>query len=146
MLARRELSEAQVFERLKSKGFSESEIASAIKRLRSESVVDDRRTAASHARKAAEIKKRGRLRTLRELRALGISPTDALKAVADAYEFVDELKLLENAISKRLNGTIGTRAEFKRLYQALIRQGFESGDVMKVLTAKSEDRAKPINN
>ena len=146
MLAKRELSAAQVRVRLTDKGFAATQVEEAVRRLQAESAIDDRRTAAAYARQAVTIKMRGRKRTLRELHDLGIGDADAREAVNDAYAEVDEGALLESAISGRLDGPIKNRAQFRRLYQSLLRQGFEGDAVVAALMAKAEVSAQSEND
>ena len=137
MVAGRELFTTQVRERLARKGFAPSRIEDTVRRLRREGAVDDRRAAGAYARYAAEIKSRGRRRTLRELGELGVSANDAQQAVDEAYAGVSESVLLSRALGRRLTGPIESRAQFRRLYGALLRQGFESSEVVAALKAET---------
>ena len=119
MLARRDLSRAQVGERLVRQGFTESEIEEALQRLEAEGAIDDRRTAAAYAHQSATVKLRGRARTLQELHARGISRAHARAAVDDAYASLDESALLERALRRRLRGKIHSRGHETFLFQRL---------------------------
>ena len=136
LLARRELSTAQLRARLTRSELRPSEIDAAVEQLTRERAVDDARTALAYARRAAEVKLRGRSRTRREIEALGIAPPTARRAVAAVFDEVDEDSILERAIAKRLHGPIRDRAQFRRLYQALLRQGFPADRVAAVLVAR----------
>ena len=131
MLARRELSEAQVRTRLARKEFPDHEIDEAVTRLRGERAVDDRRTALACARMEALIKRRGRLRVLRQVESLGIARDLARAAVAEVFADVDEDAAIENAIDRRLRGAADrpTPADLRRVQQYLLRQGFDIGKV-----------------
>ena len=135
MLARRELSTSQVRERLCKKGFADDESELAIRRLQQERALDDGRTAMAFARQALNLKMRGRQRTLREIQALGIDRRVARVAVDEVYATVDERELVERVLARRLSSPISSPAEFRRLYQALLRQGFDSGTVVSALKA-----------
>lgn len=137
MLARRELSTSQVRERLGKKGFPDDEAETAIRRLQQEGALDDGRTAMAFARQALNLKMRGRQRTLREIQALGIDRGVARAAVDEVYASVDERELVERVLAKRLSGPISSPAEFRRQYQALLRQGFDSGTVVSALKART---------
>jgi len=138
MLARQELSSAQVRDRLNRKGFTESEVEDAVRRLEAEGAIDDGRAAAAYAHQSATVKLRGRARTLRELHARGINPSDAAAAVEHTYAALDEAALLDRAIRRRLEGRIESRAQFRRLYQALLRLGFDGSAVATALLAKAD--------
>ena len=151
MLARRELFTGQMRDRLLRKGFTPQHSEEAIHRLCQDGALDDRRAAGAYARDAVRIKSRGRNRTLRELGELGVGTNDAQHAVDDAYAAVDEADLLDRALGRRLPGPIENRAQYRRLYSALLRQGFESGAVVAALKAKmalttqTDDEAWPTN-
>ena len=65
MLARRELSEAQIRQRLQRREHDPDAIDAAVHRLREERAIDDARVAGSIARTETAIKRRGRLRVRR---------------------------------------------------------------------------------
>jgi regulatory protein len=142
MLARRELSESQVRQRLARRGYDEDRIDAAIQRLKNERAIDDRRVASAIARNETQIKRHGKLRVRRQIENAGIARETARQAVTEAFEDLDEGALLEAALDKRLRGrlTIGSDAEFQRLYRSLIAQGFEADAVMKVLMDRRRHR------
>lgn len=132
MLARRELSEAQVRQRLTRKQFEAEAIDAAVERLRADRSLDDRRTALACARTEAHVKRRGRLRVLRQVESLGIDRDLARTAVAEVFAEVDEDATIEHAIDRRLRGADAsppTPAALHRVHQYLLRQGFDSGRV-----------------
>ena len=137
MVAGRELFATQVRARLIRKGFAPDSADDTVHRLCQDGAVDDRRAAAGYARYAAEIKSRGRRRTLRELGELGVEPSDAQHAVDEAYAGVSDTALLGRALGRRLTGQIETRAQFRRLYGALLRQGFEGSAIVAALKART---------
>ena len=141
LLARRELSTAQLRDRLTRRKLPPSEIEAAITRLTRERAVDDARTALASARRAAEVKLRGQSRARLEIEALGIDPATARHAVAEVFDAVDEESVLARAIAKRLNGPILDRAQFRRLYQALVRQGFPPDRIAAALVVRSQGNA-----
>lgn len=146
MLARRELSEAQVRERLARKEHPPESIDHAVERLRSCRALDDTRVALALARTEAQIKVRGRSRILRQLQAKGITPEAARAAVDQVFETVDEKAHLERALSRRLRGAnafVRDQAHFRRLYQQLVRQGFSSSAVVAALKAHSKRASLP---
>jgi regulatory protein len=131
LLARRELSVAQLRERLRDREHSLEEAEDAIARLLETGALDDGRVARAYARTAAKVKGRGRLRVTRELQAIGIARDVAAEAIAEVFGDLDERTLIDRAIQKKLRGgrkpsTIQERA---RLYQFLMRQGFSPAAV-----------------
>jgi regulatory protein len=138
MLARRELSEMQVRQRLARKGHDRDAIEAAIARLREERAIDDTRVAEAIARTETSVRRRGRLRVRMQIQRAGISNATAKRAVDDLFETIEDDALLEASLAKRLRGrdTIADDREFQRLYRYLIGQGFESDRVMKALSAR----------
>lgn len=138
MLARRELSAAQVRQRLLRHGHAEDEIDAALARLIRERAIDDARVAEAIARTETHVKRRGRLRVARQIESAGIARSTARRAVDDVFADLDPRALLDAALSRRLRG--GARIEddkqFQRLYRYLVTQGFEHDEVMRVLTAR----------
>ena len=139
-LARRELSEAQLRQRLTRRKFSPDDIDTTIARLLQDGSLDDARTAAAIARSQLSLKKRGQRRVRREIEAAGIASALAERAVADVYAEVDGEALLAAAIDRRL----GTRRldddrEMARLYRYLVGQGFDSERAMAALRKRRKN-------
>jgi regulatory protein len=137
MLARGELSEQQVRQRLARKDFGQDEIDAAIARLREERAINDRRVAEAIVRTETGIRKRGRVRVRLQLERAGIATETARAAIDSVFDVIDDDRLLESSLRKRLRGreTIADDREFARLFRYLIGQGFESDRVMKALKA-----------
>jgi regulatory protein len=136
LLARRELSVAQIRSRLKKRDFPDADIDAAIARLRASRAVDDGRVARAFAR-TASAKARGRLRVLREIEALGIDRSTARDAVAEVFADLDEDTLLSKALDRKLRGRrVQSAAEFRRLHQFLMRQGFDAARIVRALEAR----------
>ena len=138
MLARRELSEQQVRQRLARKGHEREAIDAAVARLRDERAIDDARVAEAIARTETSVRRRGKLRVRMQIQRAGIANATAKQAVDQVFEAIDDDALLEASLMKRLRGreTIADDHEFHRLYRYLVGQGFESDRVMKALTAR----------
>ena len=138
MLARRELSEAQIRQRLARRGHDEDEVDAAVARLKAERAIDDARVAEAIARTETAVKRRGKLRVTRQLESAGIARATARQAVDQIFADVDADALLAAALAKRLRGAASIKddREFQRLYRYLIGQGFEADQVMRVLTAR----------
>jgi regulatory protein len=137
MLGRRELSEKQLRDRLHDREHSAEDIDRAIQLLQENRAVDDARVAAAYVRTAIKVKGRGRLRIQHELREIGIPNDIASQALAEAFGETDERGLITRALQKKLRGKpkIQDAAEYARVYQFLMRQGFSSAAVTAVLKA-----------
>jgi len=144
MLGRRELSEAQIRQRLARKQHSPEEIDAAVARLREERAIDDVRVAEAIARTETSIRKRGKIRVRMQIERAGIAKAIARKAVEDVFGGIDDNAQIEAALRKRLHGreSIADDREFQRLYRYLVGQGFEPDQIMKRLSAKRAPRAR----
>ena len=139
MLARRELSEAQVRTRLARRGYDDQDVDAAVARLKRERAIDDRRTALACARTEVRIKQRGRLRVQRQVESLGIDRRVAREAVAEVFADLDEAHLLEQALEKRLRrGPIADAAAANRVRRYLLVQGFNPAEVSAALRKRTK--------
>ncbi|HEX3702913.1 MAG TPA: RecX family transcriptional regulator [Vicinamibacterales bacterium] len=139
MLARRELSEAQIRQRLARKQHDPDQVDDAVARLRTERAIDDVRVAEAIARTETSIRRRGRLRVRMQIERAGISKAVARRAIDDVFSAIDDDALMDAALNKRLRGRpeIADDREFQRLYRFLIAQGFESDRVLRRLKGLS---------
>jgi regulatory protein len=135
LLARRELSELQVRQRLTRKGHDPDQIDEALARLREERAVDDVRVAEAIARTETAVKRRGKLRVRLQIERAGIAKAIAKQAIEQVFETLDDDALIEAALRKRLRNreSIADDRELQRLYRYLTGQGFEHDRVMAAL-------------
>jgi regulatory protein len=138
MLARRELSEAQVRQRLARKGHQPDAIEDAVARLLGERALDDTRVAEAIARTETTIHRRGKARVRLQIERAGIAKSTARRAVDEVFDTIDGEAHIEASLKKRLRGreTIADDREFQRLFRYLVGQGFDTDQVMKTLTAR----------
>jgi regulatory protein len=135
MLARRELSEAQIRQRLARKQHAADEIDAAVARLVSERAIDDARVADAIARTETSIRRRGKLRVRMQIERAGIAKAVARHAVDEVFGALDDDALLEASLNKRLHGrtAVADDRELQRLYRYLVAQGFESDRALRRL-------------
>src|SRR5712691_8992656 len=135
MLGRREVSEAQVRQRLARKGHDPDEIDAAVERLRSERAIDDARVAEAIAHTETTVRRRGKLRVRRQIEQAGIASATARHAIDSVFGAIDDAALLDAALAKRLRGRdqLADEREFRRLFRYLVAQGFEPDRVMTAL-------------
>ena len=134
LLARRELSAADIRTRLLQREYTPEEVDAAIARLQESRALDDRRVARAYARTALSIKGRGILRVSRELQAMGIARDVITEAVTEVFGDLNERALIDKAIQKKLRGKpANTMQDRARLYQFLMRQGFSPAAVTAAL-------------
>jgi regulatory protein len=139
MLGRRELSEAQVRQRLARKGHQPDEIDAAVDRLRQERAIDDARVAEAIAHTESTVHRRGKVRVRQRIEQAGIAPDTARHAIDEIFASIDDEALLEEVLARRLRGRDGIAddAEFRRLFRYLVGQGFEPDRVMTILKKHS---------
>jgi len=135
LLARRELSEKELRDRLVDRDHPADEINRVVDHLLETKSLDDGRVARAYARTAANVKGRGRLRVMRELSTMGIARDVASEALAEVFADVDERALIAKALQKKMRGRprIANAAEHARLYQFLMRQGFTPAGITAAL-------------
>ena len=135
LLARRELSVAGLRARLEDRGFPQQDVDSAVERLLASGALDDARVARAYARTAVSVKRRGRLRVMRELLQMGVHSDVVAEALGEVFGDVDERALIAHAVQKKLRGRtkLSGQQEYARLYQYLLRQGFSPAGVVTAL-------------
>ena len=138
-LARREISEAQLRDRLARRGHPPTDIDDAIARLRAAGTRDDARTARAFARTETRRRHRSRRWVLRRLQGMGIAQATAETVAAEVFADLDEGALLEAALDRRLRGGADPAdpAVRRRLHRYLLGQGFESSQVVSALRARA---------
>jgi regulatory protein len=141
-LALRELTSAQIADRLHRRGFQPAVVEDVVARLLRARALDDRRVAGAMARTAVEIKRRGPARVLAELQRAGIDRETARQAVKDAFGALDENALIDKALSRRLRGQVLDASQFRRLYAYLVRQGFSPTRAVSALKARAARGAR----
>jgi regulatory protein len=126
-LTARELSEAQVRQRLAERGYSQAAIGPAVTRLIQDHTIDDRRAATAVARVEANIRRHGPRRVLAKLHAMQIDRDLAREIVREQFGEIEEQELLEATLERRLRGkpeSLKDPHERRKLLAYLIRQGF----------------------
>ena len=127
MLAAKQRSVAELRERLlEGRGATEPIVDTVIDRLREYGYLDDARFAQSYASLRVQQRPIGRQRLQRDLWLKKIDKQTAESALDQVFEQTPEEDLIDKAIAKRvrLRGKPQTRAEAKKLFDHLLRQGF----------------------
>jgi regulatory protein len=138
LLARRELSESQIRQRLARRRHEQDAVDAAIARLREEKAIDDRRVAEAIARSETALRKRGKLRVRLQIERAGIAASTARRVVDEVFADLDADGLLDAALAKRLRRgeDIADDRTFNRLYRYLVGQGFDPDRVMALLRTR----------
>ena len=134
-LGRKPLTAAELRGRLVRHGHPESEIEDALRALVRQGHIDDRRLALHYLLSRSARLGHGPGRLLRELEERGISAA----TVGDAWDEavrdhgLDPQRLLDRALDKRLPASGIDRRLARRVYNALLRAGFEAHAVRQAL-------------
>ncbi len=142
MLARRPYSVAELRRALEKKFPSHAGVPDALARLRQLGYLDDKKFAEQYASSLARNRAFGRHRIRRELKAKLVDYRHIDPAIERTFEETDEGKLLERVLEKKLRTTKlpVTHRKLASLCHSLMRQGFNSGDIMKAVRARRELR------
>jgi regulatory protein len=142
MLARRPYSIAEMRRALERKFGPGEPVAGAVARLRELGYLDDKKFAEQHASSLARNRSFGRRRVERELKAKLVDYRYIEPALDQAFEETSERALLEHSLDKKLRRLRLplTRSKLYALCQSLMRLGFSSDDIMKVVRARPELR------
>lgn len=137
LLARRELTEVQLRERLARREYPGDDIDDAVRRLKDDRSLDDRRVAGALARLELLTRRHGRLRAERQMKAAGLAPDLIREALDATLADSDPAELVAAALARRLRHgqAIEDDKHFQRLYRYLLGQGFGSGQALAALKA-----------
>lgn len=145
LLGARERSEADIRTRLGAAGFPADIVDAAIARLVASGALNDTRAARAVARTFVQVKRRGRLRAVRELEARGFPASLAAEAVAEQMGAEDERTAVERALDRKLRGKAvvpGDAAAMRRLLASLVRQGHPPAVVRTVIRERFRNAAR----
>ena len=139
----RELSEAQVRDRLARRGYTPAAIDPAIDRLLSDRAIDDRRAAVAVARTEANVRRHGPHRVLAKLLMMHVDRELANEVVRDLFGSADEEELVTATLERRLRGDLGRlkdAGERRRVHAYLMRQGFSAAAASSAIRAALRQR------
>jgi len=111
---------------LEGRGATEAIVDSVVERLREYGYLDDARYAHSYASLRVQQRPIGRQRLQRDLWLKKIDKQTADTALDQVFADTPETEMIDRAIAKRvrLRGKPTNRAEAKKLFDHLLRQGF----------------------
>ena len=127
LLAAKPRSVAELRERLlEGRGATRAAVEAVIERLREYGYLDDAKFAHSFASLRVQQRPIGRQRLQRDLWLKKVDKATADAALDQVFEATPEAEMIDRAIEKRvrLRGKPRTRAEAKKLFDHLLRQGF----------------------
>jgi len=142
LLAARQRSVKELRERLlEGRGATQTIVEECIERLCEYGYLDDARYAHSYAQLRVQQRPIGRQRLERDLRMKQIDKTTVDAALDSVFAEKPEAELIDSALAKRirLRGRPQTRAEAKKLFDHLLRQGFAFELVSEKVRALSKE-------
>jgi regulatory protein len=144
LLAAKQRSIEELREKLSTtRGATKEVVDEAIQRLREYGYLDDAKFAQSYASLRLRERPIGRRRLERDLWLKKVDKKIAGDALDEVFESTPEDDLIERAIAKRirLRGKPKTREEAKKLFDHLLRQGFEFELVSEKVRALAKSEA-----
>ena len=149
LLAAKPRSVAELRERLlRGKGANEAVVNTVISRLQEYGYLDDERFAFSYASLKVKQRPVGRRRLERDLKFKKVDTEVANEALELVYAETSEEQLIDQAIAKRLRirGRPKNRDEAKKLFDHLLRQGFEFELVSEKIRSLTTDDTDEVNS
>jgi len=145
-LMRRAYSIHQMKEYLNLRAEDKEAVPNVIARLREQNYLNDERYAAEFARQHAQIRKQGRFRITRELRARGVPDRHIDAALDSAFAETDEAALVRARLKRKLalvRGPLDQR-KMASLYGSLLRAGFSSDVIRAELKRATKGEAPDL--
>lgn len=135
LCSRSEQCSADVLEKILKTGISRDDAGDILDFLKREKFIDDARFARAFARDKVRFSGWGKLKIRMHLRAKRISDIDIASALEeiDSADYIAALKRAGIAKAKTLN--VFEAADAQKLIRHLASRGFESGLIMKFLSA-----------
>jgi regulatory protein len=114
-------------------------------RLRENGMIDDSRYAKQFARQRTEIRRQGKFRVTRDLRARGVPDSHIEAALAESADPEAERAAIRLRIQRKLKLTRGevTNNKIASLYRSLLRAGFPSDAVRRELKLLTQEELPP---
>src|ERR1700686_5569693 len=133
---------------LERRSDDKSLVKSVLDRLKRQGMIDDSRYAKQFTRQRAEIRKQGKFRIARELRARGIPDKHIDLALEESAKETDERAVVRHRIEKKLKSFRGEIDDRKiaSLFRSLLRAGFTSDVVRNELRAVTREDVPAIEN
>jgi regulatory protein len=138
LLGGRAMSSSELRTKLKKKATIQEDVESVLDKMKELGYLNDKRFAASYANWRLENQGFGKTRVMHDLMARRVAPALAQEAVADAFQDVNEIELIESFLARKYRGkNLGEMLkEEKNLASAFRRlrgAGFSAGASIRVL-------------
>ena len=141
ILMRRAHSVSEMKKALIRRTADENLIKKVISRLKQNGYIDDARYAKQFARHRTELRKQGKFRVARELRARGVPDQHIEAALEEAAKDTDEAAVIRQRIERKLKlfrGEVDDR-KIASLYRSLLRLGFPADLIRRELHSMTRE-------
>jgi len=110
-------------------------------RLKRAKMIDDERFAKQFARQRTEIRRQGKFRIARDLRARGVPDRHIEAALAESAKETDESAIVRQRLERKLRSFRGEVTENKiaSMYRSLLRAGFSADIVRRELKSLTRE-------
>jgi regulatory protein len=134
-LGRRMRSVAELKRLLRQRAVPDSEAAieRVVLRLKDQKYLNDSAYATSYSSYRRDNEKFGRIRVISDLKARGVHGDVIDKAVASAYDGADDEALARDFLRRKRIGKPSEPKHVARVYRTLLRAGFNSRTIVRVL-------------
>jgi regulatory protein len=134
-LARRAYSIHEMRVYLERRAEDKKSVGAVMDRLKQHKYLDDARYARQFVRLRSELRKQGKFRIARDLRARGVPDRHIDAALAERAADTDEAATVRARLARRLKSLRGPLDERKKasLYRSLLRAGFSSDTIHREL-------------
>jgi regulatory protein len=112
---------------------SEAMVEAVINRLKDQKYLNDSAYAAAYSTYRKENEKFGRMRVISDLKARGVHPEVIAKAIDETYQGAPEEGLARQYLRRKRLRKPESQKEAARLFRSLIRAGFTSRTIFKLL-------------
>lgn len=141
ILMRRAHSVSEMKKALIRRTADEDLIKKVISRLKQNGLIDDARYAKQFARRRTQLRKQGKFRVARELRARGVPDQHIEAALEEAAKDTDEAAVIRQRIERKLKlfrGEVDDR-KIASLYRSLLRAGFPADLIRRELRSMTRE-------
>jgi regulatory protein len=141
ILMRRAHSVSEMKKALIRRTADEDLIKKVISRLKQNGLIDDARYAKQFARQRTELRKQGKYRVARELRARGVPDRHIEAALEEAAKDTDEAAVIRQRIERKLKlfcGEVDDR-KIASLFRSLLRLGFPADLIRRELRSMTRE-------
>ena len=140
-LCRRPLTVREIRDRLEQSGHCEAEVEAVLERLLADGSLNDQALASHYMAARMERLGHGPLRLVRELVRRGVeeSVVQAALCAGLAQGDLDPERVLRREVHRRFSHETVTPREYRRVYNAMLRAGFEPLSIRSALDRYSRD-------